>query len=82
MTRFALTRAWGALVGLSLLAAAFSAGLPTRVAAPVIVLLALFKARLILSDYLDLRSAPAWRRGFTMVLVLFCGLVLGLYFTG
>ncbi len=82
MTHFALTRAWGALVGLSLLAAAFSAGLPTRMAAPAIVLLALLKARLILSVYLDLQSAPAWRQGFAMVLVLFCALVLALYFAG
>ena len=46
------------------------------------LLLALFKARLILSVYLDLQSAPAWRQGFAMVLVLFCALVLALYFAG
>ncbi|MEP5009326.1 cytochrome C oxidase subunit IV family protein [Roseobacter sp.] len=79
MTAHILTRAWILLVGLSLIAAAVSLGLPTRLAAPAILLLALLKARIILSDYLDLKSAPPWQRGFTLTLTLFCLTLLGLY---
>ncbi|MEP2531551.1 cytochrome C oxidase subunit IV family protein [Shimia sp.] len=79
MTTHILTRAWIILVALSLIAAAVSLGLPTRLAAPAILLLALLKARIILSDYLDLKSAPPWQRGFTLTLTLFCLTLLGLY---
>ena len=82
MTHANLTRAWALLVGLSLVAAACSMGLPIRIAAPAILLLALLKARIILRDYLDLASAPSWARGFTLTLSLFCATILGLYLAG
>ena len=82
MTHAYLTRAWATLVGLSLIAAALSSSLPTRLAAPAILLLALLKARIILRDYLDLKSAPSWARGFVLTLTLFCAALLGLYLAG
>jgi len=78
-----LTRAWIVLVALSGGSAAVSwlagAGLDRRVIGAAILALALFKARLILSAYLGLARAPAWRRGFNLALSGFCLLALALY---
>lgn len=78
-----LSRAWITLITLSGLAATVSfavdSGLDRRIAGAVILLLALMKARVILSRYLGLSEAPSWRRGFNMTLTLFCLLMLGLY---
>ncbi len=49
------------------------------VAGVLILLLALFKARIILSRYLGLSQVPTWRRGFNLSLSLFCLMLLGLY---
>ena len=82
MTARSLTIAWITLVGLSLIAAAVSAGLSPRLAGPVILLLAVLKSRVILSDYLGLAAAPAIRRGFNLALSLFALVLLGLYMAG
>lgn len=76
-------RAWIALLVLSGLATTISvlAGsvLDSRIAGALVLALALAKSRVILSRYLGLWQAPAWLRGFTVVLALFCLIVLGLY---
>jgi hypothetical protein len=78
-----LNKAWFALVALSGASAVVAelaiGGLDRRVVGAVILLLALMKARMILSRYLGLAEAPSWRRGFNLVLTLFCLLLLGLY---
>ncbi|WP_089947229.1 cytochrome C oxidase subunit IV family protein [Litoreibacter albidus] len=79
----ALTRAWLALLVFSGLTAAASTlvggGADTRITGIVVLVLALLKSRLILSRYLGLADAPAWRRGFNLSLTLFGLLLLGLY---
>lgn len=78
-----LNKAWFALVALSGASAVVAelaiGGLDRRVVGAVVLLLALMKARVILSRYLGLAEAPSWRRGFNLVLTLFCLLLLGLY---
>lgn len=78
-----LTRAWIALLMLSGTATVVSllsgAGLNQRIAGVLVVLLALAKARVILSRYLGLWQAQAILRGFTMALALFSLMVMGLY---
>lgn len=78
-----LTRAWLALLGLSLgstlIAMAVSHGFAPVAAGALILLLAWQKARVILSRYLGLWQAPGWRAGFNWVLGLYCLLLLGLY---
>jgi uncharacterized membrane protein YjjP (DUF1212 family) len=83
MLRDPLNKAWFALVALSGASAVVAelaiGGLDRRVVGAVVLLLALMKARVILSRYLGLAEAPSWRRGFNLVLTLFCLLLLGLY---
>ncbi|MBE2277252.1 MAG: nitric oxide reductase F protein [Rhodobacteraceae bacterium] len=71
----ALTRAWLWLIGLSLASTALAA---SGLAGPAFVLgvlcLAGVKAHLILTRYLGLSAAPAWARGFDLVLVLLLAL--------
>lgn len=75
-----LLRAWGLLVGLSLLAAlATIAAMPRWMAAAVILTLAFWKARIILARYLDLRRAPVWLAGATMALAIWTLLAFALY---
>jgi len=83
MKQVHLFRAWGALVGLSLLSTLaalwpFSGDLraPSGVA---ILLFAVVKARIILSQYLGLAQAPFWRHGFNGALTLYGLVLLGLY---
>ncbi len=76
-----LTRAWLLLIALSMTTTVFAGVLPE--AGPVFVttvlLLAGLKARVILADYLGLRAAPVFQRGFTLMLAGFIGLSLLLY---
>ena len=76
-----LHRTWGALVALSFLTAALTAGSPPRVVLVIgVLLLAGLKARLILRHYLELWQSPTWARGCDLVLALllmaFAGLAL------
>lgn len=78
-----LLRAWIALVllsGVSAVAAGLvNAGVDARVTGSLVMLLALMKARVILSRYLGLDAAPSWRPGVNLTILLFCLLLLGLY---
>lgn len=75
-----LIRAWAFLIAFSAGSTAFAlavpglAGTALAVAGAAILTLAWLKARVILSDYLGLRAAPFWRRGF--------GMVMGIYMIG
>lgn len=76
-----LTRTWAYLVALSALTAALTTLDPARpVLALGVLVLAGMKARLILGQYLRLTTAPPWRKGFDLALVLlllaFAGLAL------
>ncbi len=86
MTRDTLTRAWIWLIALSagsaVVAVFVEQGMDRRIAGSLILILALFKSRTILSRYLGLADAPSWRRGFNMVLSFYCVLLLGLYLIG
>ncbi|MCL3882701.1 nitric oxide reductase F protein [Marivita sp. GX14005] len=83
MTRRALYTAWAALIALSLgstalsLSAVWAVG--PIVAGVAVLLLAWWKARIILSQYLELATAPEWQRGFDVALAALCLLLLGLY---
>ncbi len=48
----------------------------------VVLLLSGLKARIILTEYLGLRAAPEFRRGFTAFLVAFLLGAFGLYMLG
>jgi len=76
-----LNRALVLLVGYSLITTLFAGVLPH--AGPVFVLtilaLAGLKARIILSDYLELRSAPTFRRGFNAFVMGFLALAALIY---
>ncbi len=79
-------RAWLWLIGLSLTSTLVAIAVDQRLtgaavtlAGAVILTLSWLKARVILSDYLGLRAAPFWRRGFGMVLGFYMALLLGLY---
>ena len=80
-----LERAWIWLIGLSLLATAVALGQPLLpkgapwLAGLVVLGIAGVKARIILSDYLDLARAPQILRGFTFALALFLLAAAGLY---
>lgn len=78
-----LTCAWIILIFLSVLSAfaaeLVNASIDRRITGVMVLILALFKARVILSRYLGLWAAPSWRRGFNLSLTAFCLLMLGLY---
>lgn len=75
-----LLKAWLYLTGLSLLAALVTlTPMPRWALAATILLLALFKARLILARYLDLQRAPGWLTGATLVFAIWTLLAFGLY---
>lgn len=74
------TRAWAALIALSLGSAlATLAGLPPKAAGLAILLLGVIKARVILARYLGLAAAPGWLSGFFAVICLWGLLTAGLY---
>ncbi|MDV7143267.1 hypothetical protein R3X27_11295 [Tropicimonas sp. TH_r6] len=83
MTPTPLTRAWLILLLLSgasaLIAALVAQSFAPAALGAVILFLAWMKSRVILSWYLGLRQAPAWRAGFNWVLALYCLILLGLY---
>ena len=81
-----ITRAWLILLGLS--AASTLVSLAVTLQRPatipflggiVILLLAWAKARIIAARYLELAQAPAYLRGFSLVLALFMIALLALY---
>ncbi len=76
-----LTRAWLILIALSMATTVFAGVLPEAGAGFVVTVLVLagVKSRVILSDYLGLRTAPTFRRGFGMILVGFLSLAMLLY---
>ncbi|TNF17794.1 MAG: nitric oxide reductase F protein [Rhodobacteraceae bacterium] len=75
-----LLKAWLWLLALSFLAAATTqAPVPRWLVAAVILLLALFKARIILARYLDLYRAPGWLTGAVVVFTIWTLLAFGLY---
>lgn len=75
-----LTRAWLALLALSLGSAALTVlHLPAAILGAGILLLALIKARMILAHYLDMTHSPAWLRGFAAVFAVFSILIFALY---
>lgn len=83
-----LVRAWMWLILLSLLATALALGqhlLPpvaTKGAGLAILMIAGLKARIILSDYLELHMTPAILRGFSAGLIFFLLIAGGLYLAG
>ncbi|MGV6847259.1 MAG: cytochrome C oxidase subunit IV family protein [Marinibacterium sp.] len=75
-----LAIAWASLIALSLASALLTiAPLYPEVVGGGVLLLALFKARIILARYLNLEHSPAWLRGFTMVLSGFAAVIFALY---
>ncbi|UYV37768.1 nitric oxide reductase F protein [Rhodobacteraceae bacterium D3-12] len=78
-----ITHAWLWLIGLSIistvLAEVVSLGTPPIVTGTLVLVVAVLKARTILSRYLGLASAPNWRRGFNLTLTLFALILLTLY---
>ncbi|MEX3007834.1 cytochrome C oxidase subunit IV family protein [Hoeflea sp. TYP-13] len=78
-----LWRSWGWLLALSFGSTAAALAVDTgdagHVAGAAILMLAYFKARLILSHYLGLAEAPFWLRGFNLAIGLFMALLLALY---
>lgn len=77
-----LTMAWLFLVAMSALSALLASGLlpiSAKLSGSALLLLASLKARTILLDYLALRLAPSWRRGFIFVLYCFVAVLVGLF---
>ncbi len=76
-------RAWMWLVVLSggstVVTLTISQGLDRRIAAALILVLALSKSRVILAQYLGLSQAPSWRRGFNVVLGIYFLMLLLLF---
>ncbi|MDA5092947.1 cytochrome C oxidase subunit IV family protein [Aliiroseovarius sp. KMU-50] len=84
MTQSALTRAFLTLLALSIGTTLLTELRPQAGMGFValVLLLAGLKARVILMDYLGLRLAPMWQRGFNAFLVVFLLTGLGLYLAG
>ncbi|WP_022705026.1 cytochrome C oxidase subunit IV family protein [Pseudorhodobacter ferrugineus] len=81
-----ITRAWLILLALSAASTAVSFNVTLQLPAQIpllggiiILLLAWAKARIIAARYLELAQAPAYLRGFSLVLALFMLTLLGLY---
>lgn len=78
-----LMHTWIWLIALSggsaIVAYVASHGVDRRITGAVILTLALFKARLILSRFLGLAQATGWLSGFSWVIGLVGVLILGLY---
>lgn len=87
MIRDPLLRAWIWLTGLSVVSTAGAilvstgalTGIGVTFAGAAILTLAWLKARVILSRYLGLASAPFWLRGFDLILGFYAVLLLVLY---
>lgn len=78
-----LVTTWAWLIVLSggstIVAYAVNHGINRQLAGAVILCLALFKARLILSRYLGLAQARNWLTGFSLTIGFACLLIIGLY---
>lgn len=75
-----LSRAWLTLIALSVASAILTlTPLSPKILGAGILILALAKSRIILAQFLDLATSPAWLRGFTMVLTAFALLIFALY---
>lgn len=81
-----ITRAWLTLLALSAASTAVSLGITTQLpmqipllGGAIILVLAWAKARIIAARYLDLVQAPAYLRGFSLVLAAFMLALLGIY---
>ena len=73
------TRAWMFLVTLSVGSTLIAASARTGLAVSLVILaLAWLKARTVLRVYLGLAKAPAWARGFTIVLAGYMLLAMAL----
>lgn len=78
-----LVRAWLLLILASGLTTALaSAGVRALWLGPLLLALAFVKARVILSDYLDLRQAPRILSGMTLAVALWFALALALVLIG
>lgn len=79
MTGGRILRAWAWLAVASAVTTSLAfAGSHGRIVAAALLLLALIKSRVILSDYLGLRAVPPIRRGFMVALVIWAGVALAL----
>ena len=75
-----LTRAWLALLALSIASATLTQlPISAKFLGACILILALAKSRIILARYLELATSPAWLRGFTVMLTGFALTVFSLY---
>lgn len=77
-----LRQAWLLLLALSAATAFLASGhatLPAAATGVLLLVLAFAKGRIILDDYLGLRQAPAWRRGFALGLAIFLASLATLY---
>ncbi|WP_171671420.1 cytochrome C oxidase subunit IV family protein [Ruegeria sp. HKCCD4884] len=75
-----LTRAWFNLLALSITSALLTMlPLGSTIVGAGILGLALLKCRIILAQYLDLATSPAWLRGFSVALTGFALIVFVLY---
>ena len=75
-----LTRAWLALLALSVVSALLTVQhISPSFLAGGILILALVKCRVILANYLDLAASPFWLRGFSIVLTGFTLVIFVLY---
>lgn len=84
MENVTLNRAFIVLLALSIGTAVLTDIRPQAGTAFVVVVLILsgIKARIILTEYLGLRAAPEFRRGFTAFLIAFLLAAFGLYMLG
>ncbi|MCP5075871.1 MAG: nitric oxide reductase F protein [Rhodobacteraceae bacterium] len=73
----ALLVLWAISLGTALLTRLAPEISPVLVAA--LLVLAGMKARIILNDYLELRSSGFWRRGFNGLVAVFLVLAFGIY---
>jgi len=80
----AVTRAWFALVALSVVVFALIEGdAPARVATIAIVLIAVFKVRLVFLYFMELATgAMPWRRVATIWMAVVLAILIGLYTYG
>lgn len=84
MENKSLTRAFVILLSLSVGTAVLTDIRPQAgtVFVAVVLILSGVKARIILTEYLGLRHAPEFRRGFTAFLIAFLLAAFGLYMLG
>ncbi len=83
MDHHSINRAWSLLISLSLASTAMAKLISNNTyvtyGALLVMAAAWIKARVILNEYLELKHAPFWRRGFGVALTLFMLAAAGLY---